>query len=211
LVIAGITIVWGNLGALRQRELKRLLGYSSMTHSGYLLFGTVAVSALGAEAMIFYLVQYLFTSLACFFVLGALARNGHGSTLDELAGLSKRAPFLSWALLASLLSMAGIPPLSGFLAKFLVFSAVPDYSGYEALYFTVLSLALVGVVVSAVYYLGVARVLWADGPREAPVQPTSSALWLGLAACVAVILVLGIYQDPVLRAAERASASLGLQ
>lgn len=211
LVVAGITIVWGNLGALQQKDLKRLLGYSSMTHSGYLLLGTVAMSALGAESVIFYLAQYLFTSLACFFVLAALAQNGAGSAIEELRGLSRRAPFLSWGLMASLLSMAGIPPLSGFLAKYMVFSAVPDYSAYETLYFAVLGLALVGVVVSAVYYFGVVRVLWADGPESATSQPSNLVLSTGLAVCVVAMLGLSVYQAPVLEAAARATLGLGLR
>jgi NADH-quinone oxidoreductase subunit N len=217
LVLAAVTILWGNIGALRQTELKRMLGYSSMAHSGYLLLGTVALNALGVNAILYYLVQYLFTNLACFFVLGVLAKNGEGSTLADLSGLNRRAPFLSWALIASMLSMAGIPPLSGFLAKYMVFAAVPDYSGYDRLYFTVLALALVGVVISVVYYFGIIRVMWTDNSTDtakpARVKTELNAgLGLGgaLAVCVAAMVVLGVYQTPVLDVIGKASASLGL-
>lgn len=219
LVLAAVTILWGNLGALRQKELTRLLGYSSMAHSGYLLLGTVTLSALGVEGIMYYLVQYLFTSLACFFVLGALYKSGRGTSLGDIKGLSQRAPLLSWVLVASMLSMAGIPPLSGFMAKYMIFAAVPDYSAFSTLYFSVLGLALLGVVVSIVYYLSVIRLMWepadsakvADHTQGSQRAPLCAGPVLGGASlvCVAAMLVLGVYQAPVLEVIGKASASLG--
>ena len=169
--------------------------------------------ALGVDAIVYYLVQYLFTSLACFFVLAALIKGGHGLQLADLAGLSRRSPLLAWALVAAMLSMAGIPPLSGFMAKYMVFAAVPDYSAFGPLYFTVLALALVGVVVSVVYYFSVIRAMWEDDTRcdTATRSPTAGPVLGGaLTVCVGVMLVLGVYQGPLLDAIGGASASLGL-
>jgi NADH-quinone oxidoreductase subunit N len=209
LVIAAVTILWGNLGALQQKDLKRLLGYSSMAQSGYLLFGTVAMSAGGTEAVLFYLVQYLFATLAFFLVLAALAQNGIGSSVEDLRGLSQRAPLLSWTLLAALLSMAGIPPLSGFLAKYMLFSAVPEYAGYPVLYFASLGLSLLGVVISAFYYLGVIRMMWAESPEQRS-YAVGRRLLVPITACGLAMLVLGVYQEPVLKLASKASLSMGL-
>lgn len=211
LVLAAVTILWGNLGALRQKNLTRMLGYSSMAHSGYLLLGTVALNTLGVDAIVYYLVQYLFTSFACFFVLGALAKSGSGSDLNDLRGLNQRAPLLSWTLVASMLSMAGIPPLSGFMAKFMVFAAVPDYAEFSALYFTVLGLALLGVVVSVVYYFSVVRVMWEPAAKSAKAPSSAGPVTNGaLIVCIAVMLGLGVYQGPLLGMIGKASASLGL-
>jgi NADH-quinone oxidoreductase subunit N len=212
LVLAAVTILWGNLGALRQKNLTRLLGYSSMAHSGYLLLGTVALSKLGVDAIVYYLVQYLFTSFACFFVLGALTKSGSGTDLNDLTGLSRRSPLLCWTLVASMLSMAGIPPLSGFMAKYMVFAVVPDYSTFSVLYFTVLGLALLGVVVSVVYYFSVIRVMWEPTPAaaRAPVPSAGPVTGGALVVCLAVMLGLGVYQGPLLGAISQASASLGL-
>jgi NADH-quinone oxidoreductase subunit N len=163
------------------------------------------------------LAQYLFTSLACFFVLGTLAKNGKGTKLSDLSGLVRRSPLLGWTLVASMLSMAGIPPLSGFMAKYMVFAAVPDYAEFSTLYFTVLGLALLGVVVSVVYYFGVIRAMWDDVPAsDERSQGSGNELKVGpmlggaLVVCVAAMLVLGVYQGPLLEVIGGASKSLGL-
>jgi NADH-quinone oxidoreductase subunit N len=216
LIVAGPTVVWGSFGALKQTDLRRLMGYSSVTHTGYLLFAAVSGAALSVTAILFYLVQYVFSTLACFFVMAQLTRNGSGYSIAGLSGLNRRAPWLSWMMAASLLSLTGIPPLSGFLAKYLVLAAVPNYTAFAPLYFVVLGLVLIAVVVSVVYYFGILRAMWSEAqPQAATSEHTtfSSDTTLGgaLLACVALIVLLGVYPQPLLGWAERASGSFELK
>jgi len=118
--IAAVTILYGNLCAIPQRNLKRLLGYSSISNAGYLLLGFAAMSASGASAILYYLGGYLFTVLAAFVVIGAVSRQSESEDISVLAGLNQRSPLLAATLTLSMVSLAGIPPLAGFFGKFLL-------------------------------------------------------------------------------------------
>ena len=178
IVLAVLTMVVGNVLALPQRNLKRLLAYSSIAHAGYLLLGLVAVGRshdpAGAGAILFYLAVYAFMNLGAFGVL-VLIRNRRpfAYTLDELVGLGRSMPLTALAMMAFMLSLTGIPPLAGFWGKFYIFSAV------VAAHMT--WLAVVAVIMSAVsafYYL---RVVWymyfreAEPDSEQPGSPSCSA------------------------------------
>ena len=117
-VLSALTILYGNLCAIPQTNIKRLLGYSSIGHAGYLLMGLAAFGNSGGEAVLFYLLSYLFSTGGAFLVLIAVASHVKTDEISELAGLSKRSPVLAAAMLVSLMSLAGVPPLSGFFAKF---------------------------------------------------------------------------------------------
>jgi NADH-quinone oxidoreductase subunit N len=181
LSVASMTL--GNSLALAQRNMKRLLAYSSIAHAGYALIGVVAFSPLGMAAVVYYLGAYLLTNLAAFGVVVAFWRVTGSDEIADYAGLSRRAPGLSLALMVAFLSLAGMPPLGGFIGKVLVFAAAVDAD--------LIWLALVGIINSIVglyYYLTVLKVvyLFRSEDEEKPL-PISRSYTVAL-----VILTLGI-------------------
>jgi NADH-quinone oxidoreductase subunit N len=203
--LALVTMVVGNLGALGQSNLKRMLAYSSVAHAGYLLTALVASPGAGTEAALFYLVAYAVVNLGGFGALAALARNGREPlSLDDVAGLSRRHPALAAAVALFMISLTGVPVSAGFVGKFYLFRAAVD-AGYVAL-------ALVGFlmsVVSAYYYL---RVVVAMYMREPPAEDhwarVSPASAVALAFSAVVVLGLGILPGPLLDWARQAAQSL---
>jgi NADH-quinone oxidoreductase subunit N len=205
-VLAVATMILGNLGALAQSNLKRMLAYSSIAHAGYLLTAVVAAPRVAAEAVLFYLVAYAAVNLGGFGALAALAnREGREPlSLDDLAGLAERRPVLAAALTIFLISLTGVPVSAGFVGKFYLFNAAvsADYAG----------LAVVGVlmsVVSAYYYLRVVVVMYMREPVAADTwAPVTGAASLALGLSAAVVLGLGVYPGPVLGWARLAAQSL---
>lgn len=203
--LAILTMIVGNLGALAQSNLKRMLAYSSVAHAGYILTALVASPGLGVQAILFYLVAYAAVNLGAFGILSSLARdNREPLSLGDVAGLGVRRPAVAAALTVFLISLTGVPVSAGFVGKFYLFRAAVD-AGY-------VSLALVGVVmsvVSAYYYLRVVVFMYMreaeDAPTWAPVSLWSGA---GLVAAVAAVLGLGVYPGPVLEAARLAAQAL---
>src|SRR5207237_9191088 len=126
MTIAAITILYGNLCAIPQRNLKRLLGYSSISNAGYLLLGVAALSHAGQSALLYYLAGYLFTVLTAFTVICLVTRQMQDEDISALAGLNQRSPFLAAAMTLAMVSLAGIPPLAGFFGTFLLLRAVVD-------------------------------------------------------------------------------------
>ena len=203
--LAVLTMVVGNLGALAQSSIKRMLAYSSVAHAGYLLAALVAAPGVGTEAVLFYLVAYSAVNLGGFGSLAALARDGREpASFSDLAGLAGRRPALAAALAVFLISLTGIPVSAGFVGKFYLFTAAVN-GGY-------VSLALVGVlmsVVSAYYYLGVVVSMYMRDPvGEDAWGPVGAMSGLALAVSVVVVLGLGIYPGPVLAWARLAAQSL---
>jgi NADH-quinone oxidoreductase subunit N len=210
IVISGITILYGNLCAIPQRNLKRLLGYSSIAHAGYLLLGVAALSASGQSALMYYLAGYVFTVMAGFFVITLVMRQLTTEDIAGLAGLNQRSPLLAATLTIAMVSLAGIPPLAGFFGKFLLLKAVieqgPAHPGYYCLAFT----ALAGVIISLYYYFGVIRAIyWSKDPADlSPIElsaPAKVSIW----ACIAGIFWLGLFPNTVLNIANEAAKVLG--
>jgi len=211
IVISGITILYGNLCAIPQRNLKRLLGYSSIAHAGYLLLGVAALSASGQSALMYYLAGYVFTVMAGFFVITLVMRHLATEDISGLAGLNQRSPLLAATLTIAMVSLAGIPPLAGFFGKFVLFKAVIEAAqttgnhGYYCLVFT----ALAGVIVSLYYYFGVIRAIyWSKNPEDLSPIELSSPAKLSIWACIAGIFWLGLFPNTVLNLAVQASAVL---
>ncbi len=165
-VIAALSMIVGNLAAIAQTSVRRLLAYSAIGHAGYMLLGLIAHSPRGTSALLYYVITYALASLGAFGVLGALESEGIDKIVD-LAGLSKRAPGLSLCLLIFILSLAGIPPLAGFFAKFYIFVAAVEAPPHLGLLWLVL-LAVAMSAVSLYYYL---RVLKAAYVTEPPANP----------------------------------------
>jgi NADH-quinone oxidoreductase subunit N len=183
-------VVVGNLMAVIQTNLKRLLAYSSIAHAGYVLIGMAAANPEGYTAVLFYLIAYVFMNLGAFAVLVALANRGRDcEELQDLAGLARTRPGLAALLTIFMLSLAGIPGTVGFVGKFLVFKAAVG-SG-------LIGLTLVGVLgslVSVYYYLRIPVVMYMSEPGEASLrQESSTGELLVLAVCAALVLLLGLF------------------
>jgi NADH-quinone oxidoreductase subunit N len=203
--LAVITMVVGNLAALAQGNLKRMLAFSSVAHAGYVLTALVASPGQAGEAVLFYLVVYGAVNLGAFGTIAALSREGREPlSLGDVAGMAERRPALAAALAVFLVSLTGIPVTAGFVGKFYLFNAAVT-AGW-------VGLALVGVlmsVVSAYYYLRVVVAMYMRDPLGedtwARVSPSAT---VALALSAVITLVLGIYPAPVLTLARIAARSL---
>lgn len=197
------TMVVGNFAALVQSNLKRLLGYSSIAHAGYVLVAITAHSEMGTAAVMFYLAAYVFMNVGAFAVVGWVARKGERRLeIDDLAGLGARQPATAALMTIFLLSLIGVPLTGGFFGKFYVFRAAL-HSGLAWL--TVLG--LLASAVAAYYYLRILVVMYMREPAEADedLPPPGAALKLALWACAAGTLVLGIFPSAILGFVERAA------
>ncbi len=211
IVISGLTILYGNLCAIPQRNLKRLLGYSGIAHAGYLLLGVAALSASGQAAVLYYLGGYLFTVLGAFTVVALVTRHLENEDIAALAGLHRRSPLLASTLTAAMVSLAGIPPLAGFFGKFLLLKAVIQQAqvtgnhGYYCLVFT----ALAGVVISLYYYFGVIRAIyWSQDAAEVSPITLSGAAKFTLAICLAGMFWIGLFPATLVHLAAEAVKTL---
>lgn len=198
-VLSAVTMTYGNLVAMFQTNIKRLLGYSSISHAGYLLMGAAAGTVLGASGINFYLLGYLFTNLAAFLVIIVFSIATKSDEIADYAGLSKRSSLLACTMLLALVSLAGMPPLAGFFGKFTLLMAVIK-SGYVWLAL----IAGVNIVISLYYYLMVVKRIYVDSPRStSPIAVPASMQWL-LGLAIIGIVVIGIFQGPFLDAAMTA-------
>jgi NADH-quinone oxidoreductase subunit N len=211
IVISGITILYGNLCALPQRNLKRLLGYSSIAHAGYLLLGVAALSASGQAAVMYYLAGYLFTVVAAFLVIALVMRHLDTEDIVGLAGLNQRSPLLAATMAMAMVSLAGIPPLVGFFGKFLLLKSVVEAAqttgnhGYYCVAFT----ALAGVVISLYYYFGVIRAIyWSKDAADLSAIELSAPAKLTAWVCIAGMFWIGLFPSMVLNLATAAAKAL---
>jgi NADH-quinone oxidoreductase subunit N len=192
-VLSAATLLYGNLAAIPQTNIKRLLGYSSIGHAGYLLMGLATGSLSGAEAVSYYLLAYLFSNLTVFLVVAVATDAVGGEQLDDYRGLSKRSGLLAAAMFIGLLSLAGVPPLAGFVGKLLVLLAT-----VEADRVWLAALGAVNVAVSLYYYLMVIKRIYLDAPRTTSPVVVSSLARATLAGLMLGILVIGLVQEPFL-------------
>ena len=205
-VLSVLTMTVGNLAALTQTNIKRMLAYSSIAHAGYLLIGVVAATPRGVSAALVYLMVYAFMQLGAFAVVVFMRRGDViGDELKDLSGLWVRRPSLAVAMLIFMLSLGGIPPTAGFMGKFWLFSAAIE-SGY-------IWLAVIGVLNSAVslyYYVRIVVYMWIrqEEPGLPPVA-LSGALTTALVIAVAGTIVLGIYPRLLFDVATASAATLG--
>ncbi|MFN3741981.1 MAG: NADH-quinone oxidoreductase subunit N [Anaerolineales bacterium] len=185
-ILSALTMTIGNLLALPQTNLKRLLAYSSIAHAGYVLIGVVAATQLGLTSVIFYLIVYLITNLAAFGIVMVLGKRLGSDQVSAYNGLSRRSPWLALALLAAFLSLAGMPPFGGFVAKVFVFAA-----GVEAGYTWLVFVGVLNSIVGLYYYLNVMKYVYLyrlpgeDEEKHPIVLPRAPAIGLG-------VLLLGV-------------------
>jgi NADH-quinone oxidoreductase subunit N len=190
--ICVVTMTLGNLAAIFQNNLKRLLAYSSIAQAGYAMIGLVVFTPEGSSAAMFYLLMYIFTNVAVFGVLILVSNVSLSNDLKGLYGLNRRSPYLALVMMIGLLSLGGIPPTAGFVGKFFLFKAAIE-AGYAWL-------ALIGILnafVALYYYLSIIKYmyLYRSDEEDVPI-PVSRAAQIGLAVSVFFILFLGIYAGP---------------
>lgn len=196
-LLAALSIVIGNLVALAQTNVRRLLGYSAVAHAGYTLLGLVAGGREGFSATLFYTTVYAFTLVGAFGVVGVVRRETGGDDFRNFAGLRARSPLLAACMAIFMLSLAGMPPLAGFFGKFYLFSAAMRAGGNQGLLWLV-ALALLGSLISLYYYLVVLKVIFiGEGEARTPGSPIKIDLLQKFAATVlaAVVLFLGVMPD----------------
>ena len=201
--LATVTIIGGNLMALPQQNVKRLLAYSGVAHIGYMLVGLAAVSANGTAMMLFYLVAYLFGNMGAFLVVEAVAQAEGSEAIAAYRGLAQRSPILALSMLLFLLSLGGIPFVAGFWAKLYVFWAAAE----QGLYWLVLVGAVL-TVVALFYYLLVAKRMYIDAPDRRDPIPVAPLLSFCIFVCVLGVVLAGIYPKPLVIAALRAATPL---
>lgn len=194
-IIATITV--GNLFAIRQKNMKRFMAFSSISQAGYIMLGVMTESALGLASMMFYIFVYVVSNLGAFAVISSIENKTGKLSMDDYDGLHKSNPWLSFAMTLAMFSLAGIPPFAGFFSKFLIFTSVTS-SGSMALYMLVL-IALINTIISLYYYLLVVKAIWIN-PGEAKIESFRSscgeriALWLCVVGIIFFGLVPCIYQ-----------------
>lgn len=203
MAISAVTMTVGNLIALWQQNIKRLLAYSSIAQAGYILIGVVAASPRGTTAVLLYLLAYAVTNLGAFAVVIAFSNQTGSDDIEDYAGLSKRAPVLALTMIICLLSLAGIPPTAGFLGKFYIFSAALEKG--------LLWLALVGVlnsVISLAYYWKIMRAMYITPAQTDEVITASPTLKAALGVALTGVLAIVPFASPVLSLFEAAARTL---
>jgi NADH-quinone oxidoreductase subunit N len=186
-VMSAATILVGNLTALFQKDLKRMLAYSSVSHAGYILFAIIAMNNLSAPSLMYYALAYSLSTLAAFTVLVVVAQHLGDTSIEGLRGFAKNNPFLAVAMIVAMFSLAGIPPLAGFFAKYYLFAAALQ-NGYVIL----VLIAVLGSVISVYYYFKVVVAMFQNDREVQPLSITGTHKAL-LALTLIATVVLGLF------------------
>jgi NADH-quinone oxidoreductase subunit N len=195
--VAVATMTVGNLAAINQSNIKRLLAYSSISHAGYMLLGLIAGNDTGIKGIAVYVMVYTFMNLGAFLVLVALRRKGIiGEDLEDIAGLAQKSPGYALLMLIFLLSLAGIPPTAGFLGKYYIFLSL-----IETHHYALAVIATLYVAVAIYYYFRIVRSIFIRDLAEKAALSTSFGLRVALGVSGVLTLAIGIYPEPFLRLA----------
>ncbi len=190
-VVSIVSMTYGNIVAIAQKNIKRLLAYSGIAQIGNVLIGLAAGTKMGSDAILFYLLAYLFANIGAFAVVIAVSHAIGRDEIEDYRGLGRRSPFLAFAMLLFLLSLAGVPPLAGFIGKLYIFVAAIK----EGLY-TLITVGLINIVISMYYYLIVVKQMYINEPTDpSPISisgPMRAVIYVGLAGT----LVIGVYPQP---------------
>jgi NADH-quinone oxidoreductase subunit N len=210
LILAAMTMIMGNLMAIPQKNVQRLMAYSGIAQAGYLMVGVIAVSIpavsvfiAGIKGVLFYAMIYIFANMGAFAVITHVAQSQGSTELSAFSGLARRSPLAAAVMTASLLSLAGIPPLAGFVGKFYLFSAVMD-QGYTWI-------AYVGFIMSMIsvyYYLTIVKAMYLGEGEGLPEVPVRGAAKFSMVLALLVTLFFGLYPTPLAQMAMNAAASL---
>ncbi len=209
-VLSAIGMTLGNVIAIAQTNIKRMLAYSSIAHSGYIMIGLAVVGLsqatdmLGQSSLLFYVVAFALADLVAFTAVIAISNKVNSDLIRDYAGMGKQSPMLALALTLGLISLIGLPPTAGFIAKFYIFTGA---IGNGLLWLVIV--AVVNSVISAYYYLRVVKVMWLGEPIHGGKVPSSLALRLALAISCLGVLILGIAPAFMMKLAETATSMLG--
>jgi NADH-quinone oxidoreductase subunit N len=198
-VLSAATIIYGNFGALNQKNIKRMLAYSSIGHAGYLLIGLAALKAGGVEAILVYLAGYLFSTAAAFLVAVWVSAKLGSESISDYAGLGRRSPVMAATMLLAMSSLAGVPPMAGFFGKFYVLS-----TAVKSDLIWLAAIGLLNVVTSLYYYLGVVKYMYARPAADPSPLQISLSQRVALYAAMAGIIILGAYPTPMIELASQA-------
>jgi NADH-quinone oxidoreductase subunit N len=211
-ILALLTLLWGNLAALPQTNARRLLAYSSIAHAGFLLLGIITWSSslvmdkdLGTSALIYYLVVYSITNIGAFGALAVVSLTVGGDDISDLNGLARRNIGLATLLAIFVLSLAGIPPLSGFFAKFYIFMA-----GWQSGAHWLVIVAVVMTIVSLYYYLRLLKAMFITPPSSDEPVPTPGGMNVALVLSAVLVIALGIYPNLLLTVVEQVRVATGM-
>ena len=193
------TMTLGNLAAISQSNIKRLLGYSAISHVGYLLLGLVAGNDTGLKGIAIYLLVYAFMNLGAFSVIVAMRRRDLiGDEIDDMAGLMYKSPTAAILMMIFLLSLAGIPPTAGFLGKYFIFLSLIE-TGHN----TLAVIAVLYVAVALYYYFRIVSVMFMREPMDQELPSISPGIRVALGVTAAMTLIIGIYPNPFIEFANR--------
>ncbi len=205
-VLSAVGMTVGNVIAIPQTNIKRMLGYSSIAQAGYIMVGLAAMGLspasdiVGRSGVLFFLTAYALTNMGAFIAIIAISNKLNSDLIDDFSGMGKRAPLLALALTLSLISLIGMPPAAGFMAKFYIFSGAVQHG---LLWLVVI--AVINSVISAYYYLRVVKVMWLGEPASEEKVPSSGALRVALALSCLGVLLLGIIPGYMMKLAEVAA------
>lgn len=202
-VLAVASMFYGNLLALVQKDIKRMLGFSGIAHAGYVVLGILVLGETGYAASIFYIVGYLVMNLAAFMVICNVSRNGENLLIEDMTGLYKRSPLLAMVLAVAMFSLAGIPPFAGFMGKFMLLTGALSQG-----YVTVVILAAINTAVAIYYYLSVVRVVYCAAPEKSETIPVGALAQVVAVVLMIVIVWLGVAPSALLEMASEAVKNL---
>ena len=208
-VLSAIGMTLGNVVAIPQTNIKRMLGYSSIAQAGYLMVGLAtmglspATDILGRSGLLFFLASYALTNLGAFIAIIAISNKLDSDLIDDYSGMGKRAPLLALGLTLCFISLIGLPPAAGFMAKFYIFSGAIQHG---LLWLVII--AVINSVISAYYYLRVVKVMWLGEPVSEEKVPSSGALRVALSLSCLGVLLLGVIPGFVMKLAELAASML---
>jgi len=214
-VISAVTMTYGNFAALAQRNLKRMLAYSSIAHAGYILVGVAAVSVStngpgAAGAVLYYLIVYAFANVGAFAVAAWLVRDKNSDEIDDLNGLGFQEPLLATCILVLMLSLIGIPPLAGFFGKLYVFMEAlsQDKESQRVTLIWLVALGLFNSVVSAFYYLRVLKAMFLRPPGSKRLAPPDRAIALPIVLGTIVVVIFGVMPESLMSVMQAAAVPM---
>ncbi len=199
MVLAVCSMFYGNLSALVQKDVKRMLGFSGISHAGFVLLGLLTLDETGFATSMYYITGYLFMNLACFLVICSVSRNGENVMIDDFSGLYKRAPLLAFTLLVGMMALAGIPPFVGFMGKFMLLTGA-----LKANHLPLVILAALNTAIAIFYYLSVVRVAFCSAPEDRPAVEVPILTKFVSVSLIVVIIAMGVAPKQILEFATSA-------
>ena len=196
MVLSICSMFYGNLSALVQTDIKRMLGFSGIAHAGFVLLGLITLKDSGYTAAMYYIFGYVMMNLACFLVISSVSKEGENLNIEDFRGLYKRAPLMAFTLLVGMFALAGIPPFVGFMGKFMLLASALN-EGYLAL----VIIAAINTAISIYYYLSVVRVTYCTSPEEQPAVKVDFMTKAVSVTLVVIIIALGLAPAQILAVA----------